>query len=273
MGDKELTVSQQSEIMPVIDMKTITDYMDAQGLTSSLEPKEKTMFINIAKEYGLNPFKREIYCTAYGQGQYRKCAIVTGYEVYIKRAERTGKLDGWNVKVEGHVNDKTLSATVIIHRKDWQHPFEHTAYYLECVQTTKDKQTGAEIPNSVWKKQPIFMTKKVAIAQGFRLCFSDEFGGMPYTNDELGVEPVAERNITPVEETKVVEEPSKAEIESELDTDRTKLAHILETYEKDLSGQPYELSCRAMADGDPEKISEMLGRCITYLGRKGIKVA
>lgn len=268
MSEKELAVSQQSEIMPVVDMKTITDYMDAQGLTSSLEPKEKTMFINIAKEYGLNPFKREIYCTAYGQGQYRKCAIVTGYEVYIKRAERTGKLDGWNVKVEGHVNDKTLSATVIIHRKDWQHPFEHTAYYQECVQLNKEGK-----PNQVWSKQPIFMTKKVAIAQGFRLCFSDEFGGMPYTNDELGVEPAAERNITPVEETKAIEEPPQAEIESELVGDREKLAHILETYEKDLTGQPYELSCRAMASGNPEEITEMLGRCITYLGRKGIKVS
>lgn len=268
MSDKELTVSQQSEIMSVIDMKTITDYMDAQGLTSSLEPKEKTMFINIAKEYGLNPFKREIYCTAYGKGEYRKCAIVTGYEVYIKRAERTGKLDGWNVKVEGHVNDKTLSATVIIHRKDWQHPFEHTAYYLECVQLNKEGK-----PNQVWSKQPIFMTKKVAIAQGFRLCFSDEFGGMPYTNDELGVEPAAERNITPVEETKAIEEPPQAEIEAELVGDREKLAHILKTYEKDLTGQPYELSCRAMANGTPEEITEMLGRCITYLGRKGIKVS
>jgi hypothetical protein len=29
------------------------------------------------------------------------------------------------------------------------------------------------------------MIKKVAMAQGFRLCFSDELGGMPYTADEL----------------------------------------------------------------------------------------
>jgi hypothetical protein len=29
------------------------------------------------------------------------------------------------------------------------------------------------------------MTKKVAISQAFRLCFSDELGGMPYTSDEL----------------------------------------------------------------------------------------
>jgi hypothetical protein len=29
------------------------------------------------------------------------------------------------------------------------------------------------------------MIKKVAMAQGFRLCFSDELGGMPYTSEEL----------------------------------------------------------------------------------------
>jgi hypothetical protein len=29
------------------------------------------------------------------------------------------------------------------------------------------------------------MIKKVAMAQGFRLCFSDELGGMPYTAEEL----------------------------------------------------------------------------------------
>jgi molecular chaperone DnaK (HSP70) len=29
------------------------------------------------------------------------------------------------------------------------------------------------------------MTKKVAMAQGFRLCFSDELGGMPYTREEM----------------------------------------------------------------------------------------
>lgn len=29
------------------------------------------------------------------------------------------------------------------------------------------------------------MTKKVGISQAFRLCFSDELGGMPYTSDEM----------------------------------------------------------------------------------------
>ncbi|MDR1325280.1 MAG: hypothetical protein LBK00_04505 [Treponema sp.] len=34
------------------------------------------------------------------------------------------------------------------------------------------------------------MLKKVAIGQGFRLCFSNELGGMPYTSDELDEERV-----------------------------------------------------------------------------------
>lgn len=29
------------------------------------------------------------------------------------------------------------------------------------------------------------MIKKVAMAQGFRLCFSDELGGIPYTKEEM----------------------------------------------------------------------------------------
>jgi hypothetical protein len=29
------------------------------------------------------------------------------------------------------------------------------------------------------------MIKKVAMAQGFRLCFNDELGGMPYTKEEI----------------------------------------------------------------------------------------
>ena len=37
----------------------------------------------------------------------------------------------------------------------------------------------------MWASKPYTMIKKVAIAQGFRLAFPDEIGGMPYTADEL----------------------------------------------------------------------------------------
>lgn len=192
MAENEIAVTQKNEVIQQVDMKTISEYLDTTGLTSQLQPNEKAMFINMARDYGLNPFKREIYCTVYGEGQWRKCSIVTGYEVYLKRAERIGKLDGWNCQIAGSLQDCTLSATVTIYRKDWSHPFTHTAYYIECVNKNKNGQ-----PNAIWAKMPIFMTKKVAIAQAFRLCFSDEFGGMPYTSDEISGEPiVGERDIT-----------------------------------------------------------------------------
>ena len=191
MAENEIAaVEPRNEVMQTVDLAKITEYLDSTGLAKSLLPSEKAMFINMAQSFGLNPFKREIYCTAFGQGQYRQCSIVTGYEVYLKRAERIGKLDGWEIEMSGKLSDDSLAATVVIHRKDWSHPFKHTVYYREVCQTKKDGSV-----NRFWSKQPIFMTKKVAIAQAFRLCFPDEFGGMPYTNDEMGVES-EEKNTT-----------------------------------------------------------------------------
>lgn len=269
MGN-EIAVMQKTEVIQPVEMKTITEYLDTTGLTKQLLPNEKAMFVNMARDYGLNPFKREIYCTVYGEGQWRQCSIVTGYEVYLKRAERIGKLNGWNAEISGKLEDGTLAATVTIHRKDWEHPFKHTAYYVECVQ--KSKKTGQ--PNAVWAKMPIFMTKKVAIAQAFRLCFSDEFGGMPYTNDELGVEqaaPQVERNVTPEVEVK------KEEVAPTVD-EREVLKKIISTYEEPLTNTdnkptPYDMCCEALAENDPDKIHNMIQRSFAYLGRKGIQVA
>jgi len=167
------------EIEPITEKK-LTEWLDAAGMTTKLLENEKSMFINVAREFHLNPFKREIFITAFGDGDNRKLSIITGYDVYIKRAERTGLLDGWEIKTEGNLTDKSLKAIVIIYRKDWKHPFVHEVYYSECVQYNK-----AGYPTSIWAKQPKFMTKKVAIGQAFRLCFPDDLGGMPYEEAEM----------------------------------------------------------------------------------------
>ena len=93
-------------------------------------------------------------------------SIVVGYEVYLKRAERTGKLNGWTAGI----NTAENFAWVKIYRKDWKEPFEWTVNLNEF----NKKQ-------STWNQIPSFMGRKVAIAQGFRLCFPDELGGLPYT--------------------------------------------------------------------------------------------
>lgn len=178
----------QNQIVATDYNKIATEYLTSMGL--KLPQKYQVQFLELAKAFGLNPFKREIYAVGYGDNYN----IITGYEVYLKRAERTGKLDGWNVTIEGKVADNSLRANIEIFRKDWSHSFKHTVFYAECLQKTKTGQ-----PTSIWQKMPVFMTKKVAIAQGFRLCFSDEFGGMPYTADEIMEEPEVVTTATVIE--------------------------------------------------------------------------
>ncbi|MBC6720343.1 phage recombination protein Bet [Treponema sp. Marseille-Q4130] len=270
----EIIKKEPTEIITPVDEKTIMEYLDTTGLTKSLLSKEKAMFVNMARLYGLNPFKREIYCTVYGEGQYRQCSIVTGYEVYLKRAERIGKLDGWQAQITGNLQDGTLAATVTIWRKDWTHPFTHTAFYTECVQTSK--KTGE--PNAIWRKMPSFMTRKVAIAQAFRLCFSDEFGGMPYTNDEMGVDAPKERDITHEASATIVPDDAAETPNTEAKNDTPaadvviQLEMLLTKYGNQLSGKPYELAEEALRTGSDAEVIAMYDRVVSYLKRKGIQV-
>jgi phage recombination protein Bet len=131
--------------------------------------QELFLAASIAKSYGLNPFKREIHIIKYGSAPAQ---VVVGYEVYLKRAERTGNLNGWKVSV----SEDKQTADITIHRKDWDKPFEWTVYRSEF-----DKGQAN------WKSMPAFMLKKVAMAQGFRLCFPDEMGGLPYLPEEINL--------------------------------------------------------------------------------------
>ena len=193
--------------VPALPKEKLLEFLKIGGVAQKLTDEEKLQFVEIAQAYGLNPFKREIYCNTYGEGQYRQTSIITGYEVYIKRAERTGKLNGWTVDVDGEGDD--MKATITIYRKDWDKPFKHVAYLPECIQYSK--KTGK--PNAIWAKMPRFMLRKVAIAQGFRLCFSDELGGMPYTADELGAEEKKEEiKATPAKPTDTAVQAEAVEI-------------------------------------------------------------
>lgn len=248
----------------VADMKqTAGEYLASMGM--NIAPKYREMFLNMASAFGLNPFKREIYCIPYGD----KVSIVTGYETYIKRAERTGKLDGWRVDTTGSAKDNTLTATITINRKDWSHPFMHTVLYTEV---------AGNAP--LWHKSPVFMTKKVAIGQGFRLCFPDELGGMPYTSDEMDTEV---RDITPPQETIQVQEAEPQPVQtigatmpqstpqaavqpqSDIDALRTLREKYGTTY---ISPKSLEKIDKAL-NGDGN-VAYILQRTREYLNKKGV---
>lgn len=167
--------------------------------------KELFMFMGVARSYGLNPMKREIHFVKYGNSA---ASIIVGYETYLKRAERTGKLDGWKCWIED-VGKPSERAVIEIKRKDQSMPITWEVYRKEF-----DKQ------QSSWKSMPTFMLKKVAIAQGFRMAFPDDLGGMPYIPEELPAsEKVTSENLSKQDVDVADYEP--ADIEQSNDTPDT----------------------------------------------------
>jgi len=168
------------------------DFLFSQG--TKFTEQQKMMFYNLALQFNLNPFKREIYAIPYGSGWN----YVTGYQVYVARAEATGLLDGWHVESMGNEKGELIGARITIHRKDWQQPFVWEVAFLEY-----NKNLG------LWKTMPEFMIKKIAIGQGFRLAFPNELGGMPYLQEEM-------EDITPPVKPPIAPPQAKPELKSEL---------------------------------------------------------
>jgi phage recombination protein Bet len=184
-----------------IDKKTIEDFLFTSG--TKLNEKQEAMFLQLALRNQLDPFKREIYAIPYGND----FNIVTGYQVYIQRAETTNQLNGWHCEAMRNEKNELIGAKIVIHRKYFENPFEWEVSFDEFNKASPpDKK-----PNS-WNKMPEFMIKKVCIGQGFRLAFPNELGGLPYLQEELEeLTPVATEEIKkPNPEPKT--EPKKSQI-------------------------------------------------------------
>ena len=194
----------------VVTDETLLLHLTNLGLIKDLTDGEKNSYLQIAKSFNLNPFKREIHVSKYN-GQM---SIITGYEVYLKRAERTGLLDGWECTTTGSVINNDLKATIIIYRKDRKYPFKHKVLYSEYVQRTNSGNV-----TKFWQKA-ITMTKKVAMSQGFRLCFSDELGGMPYTKEEMPEQETINVSHEIVNTIEVTPEPFQTLEEKIIDAER-----------------------------------------------------
>lgn len=165
---EELARQGEKGIAVPVTMQTIKDFLFSSG--TKLSDQQQSMFMQLAMRNQLDPFKREIYAIAYGSN----FNIVTGYQVYIQRAEASGKLDGWECVALRDDSGHLYGARITIYRKDFSHPF-----IWEVALAEFDKGVSG------WKTMPEFLIKKVAIGQGFRLAFPNELAGMPYLQEEL----------------------------------------------------------------------------------------
>lgn len=191
MSETTTTVAttKKSEKPQVVDYKKkALEYLKATG--NKLPENQQLMFLEIAAEFQLNPFKREIYAVGYGNN----FSVITGYGSYLNKAESSGVYDGYETSWQEDANGKIISCTCLVYRKDRSRPTKQTVFFNEY-----------NLNTSIWKAKPHTMIEKVAIAQAFRKAFPDVLGGMPYTKEEMDImETTAE-----VIETKPAQQPTK----------------------------------------------------------------
>lgn len=193
----------------IFEPQNLTKETIKKFLCPSATDQELMMGLQIAKTFNLNPMKREVYFVKYGNNAM---SVLTGYEVYLKRAERSNKWNGMEVSSSGSIKGGDLKAVVKIFKKNWDNPLTHEVYYSEYVQTKADGS-----PNRFWATKPITMIKKVAVSQALRLAFPDEFDGMPYTSDEvIDQDRIIDIHLGDIDKPRIKEIPTEEQVEESL---------------------------------------------------------
>lgn len=188
MANEVIATSEENKVTQDL----LLDYL--KTMNNGLNERQTKQFLAVAGTYGLNPWKREVYAVTFKTKNGVEMSIVTGYETYIKRAEANPNYDGYDIEFKGGFERKNItkqgdygpytvselvpngdvSCICTVYRKDRSHPIREEVFFDEYDQK-----------NSMWKSKPRTMLKKVAIVSAFRKAFPFDFGGMPYTNDEL----------------------------------------------------------------------------------------
>ena len=120
---KEVAVVNQKAPLMIKEQMTekkIIEAFDMLGITSRLkDEKTKKLFIAVAKQNNLNPLNREIHAVEVWDSYSGNNILVpvTGYQVYIKRAEETGHLEYWYPVEDGSIKVGNYRAGVIIKRR------------------------------------------------------------------------------------------------------------------------------------------------------------
>jgi hypothetical protein len=244
---KETTQEEQNRVT----QKTALEALDMLGITSRLTDKEKRLFIALCVRNQLDPLNRELHAMerkqkitpAEGKEYWITVMVpVVGFEVYIDRAEETGRLGWWNWETNGTFQGDDLSCTVTIQRKDWPVPFKWTCFYNEV-------NSGSP----VFTKERHHMLVKTTLSRAFRLCFRSVLKRMPYTAEEVLTIPDDYRPpMMEPQERKAVETEGERLLQAGKELDSVLREHETQTQEQKQK-QEAELRGKAQADADKEK--------------------
>lgn len=163
-------------------------------------------FINMAREYGLNPFKKQLHLIVYNKNdpQKRKVAIFPSRDGFRALAARQGDYRPASEKAQFETDESLkgspenpaglISCTTYLHKMDrngqWN-PVEGTAYWEEFAPISEQwewydkpdgkrgrRPTGKKAVNDTWAKMPRVMLQKCAEGQALRAGWPDAFSGL-----------------------------------------------------------------------------------------------
>lgn len=154
--------------------------------------QEVMMFMALCKHQSLNPFIREAYLIKYGNNS--PATIVTGKEVFTKRAHKTPECKGFKagVIVQNNETKETKDtmgfcppgSTIVggwgeVHLDGWLFPLR-----VEVDLKEYEGKTHTGEVTKMWKEKKATMIRKVALVQALREAFPEKFQGM-YSPEEI----------------------------------------------------------------------------------------
>ncbi len=183
-------------------------------------PLEFDLFMNAARSYGLDPFRKQISAIVFNKdnAQKRQMAIIVGRDGLRSIAARCGDYRPasgpaqitYDESAKSKTNPKgIISVGITLYKQDnkgeW-HPVYGEAFWDEFApikdewawndQERKRKPTGEQTVDGNWAKMPIVMLTKCAEGQALRAGWPDQFGNL-YAEEEMAAHTM--KDVTPSE--------------------------------------------------------------------------
>jgi phage recombination protein Bet len=165
--------------------------VSGQGNVSS---QEVAMFVKLCQFQRLNPFLREAYLIKYSENQ--PASIVTGKEVFTKRAQKNPRFDGFEAGITVLKNGELLrrEGALLLHGEvvlaGWAKVYLKEArvpIFAEASFAEYAGRKGNGDLNKTWSGKPSTMIRKVALVQALREAFPEDLQGL-YDASEMGTE-------------------------------------------------------------------------------------
>ena len=248
--NNELQKTEYNELTP------LTKEMVKEYLAPAAEDRELTLFIELCKAQGLNPFINEAYLVVFKLANgTRKSQIITGKNVFLKRAHSHPSFDGLQAGVilqrKGEVvyqqgafkldDDKLIGGWADVYKKGVIRPIRQ--------EVTMDEYSSGQ---STWRAMPLTMIRKVALVHALREAFPETFHGL-YDESELASFEGKTINHKPkksIDDTKINEEQVKT-LKAAIEKSPRTLEQILES-----------LKINSLEDVAENKLASIMNRLI-----------